>query len=401
MGENKNSNESNTIDDFYFNNDMSLAILSKCENNFTVEDKMLLYKQYFGNPTETSYVPLGSVLACSKGECLSRLGANEAAQVFVGNNIPVLTCKDREVGSNIFTFGICNCKGDRIKCNPVINEDWKQAGNNRAMIYNANSDEYVGALKSSAISVCNAGGYIKVAEVNEPVQKNELKEEPIVLGSPDYMDELQDFLDNYQATEGWRFGLNASKMGAAEGIKKIMDDVNNYGDTSEIPDDYWLTLCKRFNGLVTRYGSVYEELHFFRNKLNRAPKTLDEMIITNKSLASEKKWRLLPVSQSVYHMYGKNGEYNLKFVSADGLFEGVYNKAGDLLTESNDPINMGTYNYSDPADIIHHGLYDVLPYESWGNVPGVLKPGDPFANSDKYDANKDAQKHYNDVNSQI
>lgn len=100
-------------------------------------------------------------------------------------------------------------------------------------------------------------------------------------------------------------------------------------------------------------------------------------------------------------MYGKNGEYNLKFVSADGLFEGVYNKAGDLLTESNDPINMGTYNYSDPADIIHHGLYDVLPYESWGNVPGVLKPGDPFANSDKYDANKDAQKHYNDVNSQI
>ncbi len=43
------------------------------------------------------------------------------------------------------------------------------------------------------------------------------------------------------------------------------------------------------------------------------------------------------------------------------------------MTESNDPVNMGTYNYTDPADKIQHGLLDVLPYEMWGNVSGVLK----------------------------
>lgn len=153
--------------------------------------------------------------------------------------------------------------------------------------------------------------------------------------------------------------------------------------------------------LVMIYGGVYEELHFFRNKLNRAPKTLDEMIATNKTLAPEKKWRLLPVGRSIYHMYGKDGEYNLKFVSADGLFEGVYDKTGNLLTGSNDPINMGIYNYCDPANAIQHGLLDVLPYYQWGNVPGVLDPGDPFANADKYDANKEAQKHYGNIKNQI
>ena len=69
------------------------------------------------------------------------------------------------------------------------------------MICRADSDEYAYALKSNAISVCTVGGYIKVTEVSEPALRNIPEEEPVVLGSPDYMDELQDFLDNYQATE--------------------------------------------------------------------------------------------------------------------------------------------------------------------------------------------------------
>ena len=125
------------------------------------------------------------------------------------------------------------------------------------------------------------------------------------------------------------------------------------------------------------------------------------MIVKNKALAPEKKWRLLPVGQSIYHMYGKDGEYNLKFVSADGLFEGVYDKAGNLLTELNDPINMGTYNYCDPANAIQHGLFDVWPYELWRNVPGGVDPGEPFVNTDKYEANEDAQKYYENIKNQI
>ncbi|RAZ87214.1 hypothetical protein DK853_42990, partial [Klebsiella oxytoca] len=71
---------------------------------------------------------------------------------------------------------------------------------------------------------------------------NTSEEEPVILGSPDYMDELQDFLDDYQATEGYKLIQGASQMVAAKGIQKVMDDVNAYGDTNKIPDEYWLIL---------------------------------------------------------------------------------------------------------------------------------------------------------------
>jgi hypothetical protein len=57
------------------------------------------------------------------------------------------------------------------------------------------------------------------------------------------------------------------------------------------------------------------------------------------------------------------GEYNLKFVSKNGRkYEAVYNYAGELLDENNDPVNMGTYNYADPSNKLKHGRYDVCPY---------------------------------------
>jgi hypothetical protein len=46
----------------------------------------------------------------------------------------------------------------------------------------------------------------------------------------------------------------------------------------------------------------------------------------------------------------------------------VYGRGGILLTEANDPINMGTYNYADPAsELLKHVLYDVSPFIDWGN----------------------------------
>jgi hypothetical protein len=67
-------------------------------------------------------------------------------------------------------------------------------------------------------------------------------------------------------------------------------------------------------------------------------------------------------------MQGPDGVYNVKFVSPDGHFEAVCDKDGILLTEANDPINMGTYNYADPAsELVKHVLYDVSPFGDWGN----------------------------------
>ena len=35
-----------------------------------------------------------------------------------------------------------------------------------------------------------------------------------------------------------------------------------------------------------------------------------------------------------------------------------------------DPLNVGTYNFHPPSDILGHGIYDVIPYIFLGNVPG-------------------------------
>ena len=76
-----------------------------------------------------------------------------------------------------------------------------------------------------------------------------------------------------------------------------------------------------------------------------------------------------------YHMFGTDGEYNLKFVSSDNsgnMYEAVYNKNGILLTEENDPENMGTYNYcSDEINNDLHQKLDVDTYKKWGNTPDL------------------------------
>lgn len=85
-------------------------------------------------------------------------------------------------------------------------------------------------------------------------------------------------------------------------------------------------------------------------------------------------WHLLSQFETVYHMQGKDGDYNVKFVSEDGYHEAIYNKAGDLLTEKNDPVNMGTFNYVDPTGKpAMHAALDVLTYYSYGNCSASPK----------------------------
>jgi len=74
------------------------------------------------------------------------------------------------------------------------------------------------------------------------------------------------------------------------GLKKIMTDVkNNSSQLDNISEDNFIRLCKKFNDLVLGYGTVYEELHYFRNYINRAPITLNDMIQLNKNLPSDNK----------------------------------------------------------------------------------------------------------------
>lgn len=107
----------------------------------------------------------------------------------------------------------------------------------------------------------------------------------------------------------------------------------------------------------------FKDIHYFRNKLNKVPTTLGEL------MNEKNKWEMLLYYKAAFHMNGDDGIFNLKFVSnGDQLHEAVYDKDEKLLTETNDPLNMGTYNYVGPDDVDGHIDYDIEPYYKWGNT---------------------------------
>jgi hypothetical protein len=173
-------------------------------------------------------------------------------------------------------------------------------------------------------------------------------------------------------------------------------DRNNskfYSKISVIGEENINALAKDVNKLVSNYGGD-ETTHYFRNVMNalgNPPKNLDGMI----SSAQGGEWKLLDAANSQYHMYGEDGKYNLKFVSKDGIFEAVYDKEGKLLSRDNDPINMGTYNYSNPSLLIDHGIYDVLPYTFRGNA------GEKTAAPQNYSDDVEAKAYWESINSKI
>ena len=224
------------------------------------------------------------------------------------------------------------------------------------------------------------------------------------LGTDEYLIEIEAYY-----RECLRFGtLNGYELsyGGKEAFNKIKEDmeayINIYGSTNNISDVNWRKLCYKINEFVSDFYAVWEEAHYFRNKLNRAPATLDKMIELNRNLSSDKKWKLMDIDGSAYHMYGDEGEYNLKFVSYDGIFEAVYNKKGELLTEHNDPKNMGTYNYVSSDDWIGHGIYDVIPYMLFGNTPeDNYERLSEIANRDKAINNAEVQAYRDEVYNKI
>ncbi len=167
-----------------------------------------------------------------------------------------------------------------------------------------------------------------------------------------------------------------------------------------------VSLCEEINKLIERKeGPSNIEEHYFRNYLNAAPDSLEGML---REIANPRgaKWVLMEPGQSAYHMYGKDGEFNVnvKFITEDGLFEAVYDKNGVLLTEKNDAVNMGTYNYASPvSDPEKHIIYDVLPYSVWGNVMfgRSYTDEDALDNLDKFSANESAVEHYNTLRRRI
>lgn len=162
-----------------------------------------------------------------------------------------------------------------------------------------------------------------------------------------------------------------------------------------------LRLYKLISVLIYKTGYVDMEVHYLRNKLNNAPESFEELLKTNSSLPPSQQWRLVSVGSSLYHMQGDDGMYNMKFVSANGFCEAVYNRYGKLLTEENDPVNMGTFNYgAGIPEAGSHQRFDIDPYLEWGNSAGSPQKGSLAISlgvrlaSNAYNMNKEKVNEY-------
>ncbi len=171
------------------------------------------------------------------------------------------------------------------------------------------------------------------------------------------------------------YKLKGEKDVANSAIELMMDDVNNCPYTYLVSDENWLRFCEYFNTCVETYGSIYEELHYFRMKLNRTPESFAELVNNkenwhiytkdntryheNNCRLSEEAFNNSKISDSIdyatyksyfietqyistneaypsYSTYGN--EYNMKFVDKYGMNEVVVTPDTDLSQMSDDEI---------------------------------------------------------------
>ena len=122
------------------------------------------------------------------------------------------------------------------------------------------------------------------------------------------------------------------------------------------------------NSIQTRPSgmSVSMEEHFFRNELN-LEFSYDDLMKLNERLPENMQWG--EVESDFHQHHTVDGKKNIKYVSADGHFEMVYNGYNEIQNQYNNPDDMGTYNYYSPTtEPVQHGIYDVIPYLQYGNV---------------------------------
>ncbi len=206
-----------------------------------------------------------------------------------------------------------------------------------------------------------------------------------------------------QAYEAALSELPNSPAAATLALGKLMADVEGGKLNMEgLSDADYITLAETVCYLVDAQGGVQSaQQHYFRNQFSRAPQTLDKMVQTiRQNPQNPFGWRLLTPAETLYHMMGPSGVYNLKFISKDGHFEAVYNKQGALLTAQTGALDMGTFNYASPlTSLAKHSRYDVAPYIRWNNTPGLgpVTKNEAKAMQQAFNATPEAKQHYQEV----
>ena len=138
-----------------------------------------------------------------------------------------------------------------------------------------------------------------------------------------------------------------------------------YTDTG---NDYWNWTLTQMSSRPSGVDFIMSmDDHYFRNDLNIQFQWGDFQKLNSK-LPEDLKWEIEALAN--YHQnHTVNGEKNIKYISACGHFEMVFDANHTLLTKTNNPDDMGTYNYYSPKKSpAQHIAYDVLPYYQYGNI---------------------------------
>ena len=119
---------------------------------------------------------------------------------------------------------------------------------------------------------------------------------------------------------------------------------------------------------IVEYVSELKQVHFNRNNL-QTPELLGFEFTYEQMLLQG--FTKLPHEQAIFHKI--DAPNNVKWVSADGLYEFVFEQTSTgfrLLDASiaSDIKNLGTYNFAPPTDGTLHILLDVIPWIFWGNA---------------------------------
>lgn len=102
------------------------------------------------------------------------------------------------------------------------------------------------------------------------------------------------------------------------------------------------------------------------------------------------EWGVVDLEFSVLHQIpnpnNPNASENKKYMSKDGMYEAVYDKDKNLVTEYTDAINMGTFNFvgdykGSIVGSIGHAQYDIVPWILYGT-----SEQDPLTVNDKAQA---------------
>jgi hypothetical protein len=185
------------------------------------------------------------------------------------------------------------------------------------------------------------------------------------LASPEYISRLKSFCNSKRENVS-----NAKKIDLDRNLTWMAKrEVERCTYTDEISDTNWRELCYAINDLVIESEVFCKEIHYFRNVLNRVSESLEALNNEN-DFPFNIKWKLAPGFASIYHKYGPECEYNKKYLSFDHMYEAVYNKNGNLLTDDGGwgSVNMGTYNYAYSLNyLLKHKSLDVEPWKLWRN----------------------------------